>query len=321
VVATADGGRSWQRARFIADVEEFPRDVRFVTPAQGYVVVGPWPLVLLGTWDGGASWVQLYPPLAPTGSVQFLGADDGVGAGTMADPRAVLRTADGGRTWRQVGRVGDGEAGRVTALSFVDSRRGWAVAEEWDRAHARTLYRTADGGATWTAVATSRESKDLYFDVSFLDERTGYVASRYGHLFVTRDGGETFAPVDVADSRNSQMAFASELVGWKLADWELLATADGGRSWTPVPLGYRVGQFDLLPDGRAWVVAGDCTGTTCEPALLATADDGATWTRYDLGAVVPGVVAFADVEHGWLRDEQGRLFRTRDGGHGWEQLP
>lgn len=79
-----------------------------------------------------------------------------------------------------------------------------------------------------------------------------------------------------------------------------MATEDSGRSWTRV--------------------VADCGPRKCDPALFSTADGGRTWIRYDLGAMKPRAVGFADAAHGWLTAEDDGLYVTEDGGRTWTQV-
>ena len=68
---------------------------------------------------------------------------------TVVHPRltdgAVLRTNDGGRSWK---RYATGARGRISDLAFVSLNRGWALAA--DRSSSRSvILDTTDGGETW----------------------------------------------------------------------------------------------------------------------------------------------------------------------------
>lgn len=319
--ATVDGGQSWVETPVVPGGEQFLREPRFPTPEAGYVVsTAQGRPVLLSTRDGGATWAQVYPhpDTEPRVPMAVIDAQTAVTAGTLLDPGAILLTADAGRTWQQVASL-PGET--VLGLSFADARHGWAVTERWDSAGlVRSLYRTADGGATWFALPPGpRRAQDLYTHVSFVDDRTGFVASGWGHLSMTRDGGLSFLTVGAADSSSSNIRFVSPEVGWRITDFTLQATADGGQTWTPVPLAARAWQFDLLPGGIAWVVAEDCEPTPCRLFLFATPDAGRTWVRHDLGEVTPRSVWLVDPQSGWLADDRNHVYTTADGGRTWVQ--
>lgn len=322
LLATADGGRTWQLLTGPGLMDTPPRDLRFLTPQQGFARfhLGGRALVAQ-TGDGGRTWTELYPALAPASHATLAPIDAGraVAVGSPLSPGAVLTTADGGRTWQQVGLL-PGEA--VVDLSFPDADHGWAVVERWEESSpVRALYRTRDGGATWTALPrTYTDLKDAYATVSFVDADTGYLASGWGHLYVTGDGGLTVQPVDIADSHSSGYRFVSRREGWKIDDFTLYTTADGGRSWSPADLDYRAWQVAPLPGGRAWLLAGECRAGACRAVLLSTADAGRAWTRHELGDLQPIQVRFADAAHGWLTDADGALFTTADAGTTWTQV-
>lgn len=321
LLATADGGLSWSDTPVVPGGEQFLREPRFPTAEAGYVIsTAQGRPVLLGTRDGGASWAQVYPhpDTEPRVPMAVVDARTAFTAVTLLDPGAILRTADAGRTWQEVAAL-PGET--VLGLSFPDGPHGWALTERWDGAGlVRSLYRTADGGATWIALPPGpRRPRDLYAHLSFVDDLTGFVASGWGHLFLTRDGGKSFAPVDATDTSSSNIKFVSPDVGWRSNDFALQSTADGGRTWAAVPLAARAWQFDLLPTGIAWAVAEDCESGACRPHLFATGDSGRTWTRYDLGDVTPRAVWLVDALHGWLADDRNHVYTTADGGLTWVQ--
>jgi photosystem II stability/assembly factor-like uncharacterized protein len=315
---SADGGLTWKRVAVGAEGEEFLRFPRFVTAEQGYVVSTQGQPALLGTQDGGATWTQLYPGLWPISAFDLVNGQIGFGAGTVQDPGAVLETTNRGRSWEQVASLKGEE---ILGFSFVNPQRGWAIAERYDGgAIISSLYRTSDGGGSWERVSETSDLKELYRYVSFVDESTGYIGSGWGHLSVTHNGGETWEVIDGNDSKLSDLVFVSPDIGWKIDDFNLFATEDGGITWTAIPLGYRALQFDLHPEGFAWVVAGDCASGACTPLLLFTTDGGQTWTRYDLGDVQPATIDFGDSIDLWLSGDRGSLYSSFNGGETWTQL-
>ncbi len=130
----------------------------------------------------------------------------------------VLLSDDHGATWRQASVP---VSVSLTAVQFVDARRGWAVG------HGGAVLSTADGGSTWTlqfdglqaariALEAARAQADApgasggpaarkqvadaerlvadgpdkpFLDVSFADERRGVIVGAYGLAFATDDGG------------------------------------------------------------------------------------------------------------------------------------
>jgi photosystem II stability/assembly factor-like uncharacterized protein len=127
--------------------------------------------------------------------------------------------------------------------------------------------------------------------------------------------------------------------GVVLTDSVLLATRDGGASWTNVTpergLAGVSGVF-FLEDYRGWL-AGTTPGLPSRLAVLDTADGGASWRERSIDASDAGggqpyaaaQVHFADASHGWLLGRlatgsavsAGAILRTADGGETWERLP
>jgi hypothetical protein len=107
------------------------------------------------SYTGGRDW-QLEArdyPLPAIGSIPGGGYVAELGLATPSNAfltlarGGLLRSTDGGRTWRQTGVEDDAGAG-VSNIWFVDALHGWVVDTDG-------LFRTADGGATWKLVAPS----------------------------------------------------------------------------------------------------------------------------------------------------------------------
>ena len=113
--------------------------------------------------------------------------------------------------------------------------------------------------------------------------------------------------------------------GWAVGDENgVLATADGGRSWTrlsdTIPWGLLGSDFrdvDFVDATHGWIVGMDPTGTG---RIGATADGGQSWTpqgRFSFDGWQS--VDFIDSEHGWVAGGD-RIDRTDDGGASWTQV-
>jgi photosystem II stability/assembly factor-like uncharacterized protein len=116
------------------------------------------------------------------------------------------------------------------------------------------------------------------------------------------------------------VAFVSDTRGWAAGQNAIIATSDGGRTWTQQFGGKAdIRSLDFTDDLNGWAVA--------STALLRTTDGGATWkpTSEPRGLVLKGV-DFVDAGQGWGVAVQpgdidatptGAVVRTSDGGASW----
>ncbi|WP_291419373.1 oxidoreductase [Actinophytocola sp.] len=164
----------------------------------------------------------------------------------------VLRTVDGGRTWKQVGPP-DTATLDFRDIEAFDARN--AVALSIGNGEDSRIYRTTDGGATWTETFRNTEPAAFYNCVAFFDKH---------HGLATGD------PVE--------------------GEFRVLSTSNGGRSWQRVP-GEGIppaldGEFEFSASGQCITVAGKkdawiATGGSTVARVLHSADRGRTWTASD----------------------------------------
>jgi photosystem II stability/assembly factor-like uncharacterized protein len=158
-----------------------------------------------GTSDGGASWVVQFQGPDPVSEVRALGAIHAVALAGRGCPQGQGPTASQG--WA-AGTYGGGviihttDGGRTwsqqqpvpaptTGLDLTGPSQGWGTGTAADPG---AVLRSSDGGATWTVVA---DLPGLVQGLSALTPTQAFVA-------------EESSPA---------------------ADWSLMATSDGGRSW------------------------------------------------------------------------------------------
>ena len=180
----------------------------------------------------------------------------------------VLRTGDGGSTWRDVTppepAPSETEPGQSAVGYFLDSQVGWVTyyraSLEPTPARLR-VWATQDGGEDWTAS----QPVDLEFlgttdyppALGFEDAESGWLLAANGpsgmhrypiYLLRTVDGGRNWEiAIDpftggLQSCHKSGIVFADRLTGWAtvaecpIAAPELAMTSDGGRTWNSVPL-------------------------------------------------------------------------------------
>lgn len=313
LMTTTDGGKNWAAVPGLT-YHESEGAVQFVSPDRGFLAIQAGHTWLFGTRDGGKSWTLLHPGIQPQNLLpnQIFDMQTWVATGTRLEPGAILWTHDGGSTWTQVGDLGKA----ISSISFGDRQHGWAVAEG-------SLYQTADGGATWTSMGqpASVGNRLAYQFVSMVDAQTAYVVANRD-LVRTTDGGRSFTDgLSRAGEGLIDLQFSSRDTGWKIENFKLYATADGGNTWTHATLQTRALEVQPLPGGDVWVLGGQLTSSGHVAALFSSADGGKTWTQYDLGSVKVAGVRFLNATHGLMMNQDGSaLFATTDGGHTWTQI-
>ncbi|MFG3281797.1 WD40/YVTN/BNR-like repeat-containing protein [Streptomyces sp. NPDC048111] len=216
----------------------------------------------------------------------------------------VLRTSDGGRTWRNVSPAGAGNL-EFRDVEAFDGRR--AVVLAIGEGEASRVYRTDDGGATWTESFRNTDPKAFYDCLTFFDSRHGLAMSD---------------PVD--------------------GKYRILSTADGGRSWKVLPdrgmPAAQPGEAGFAASGQCLVSYGShdvwlATGGGATGRVLHSGDRGLTWTAAEssipAGDAARGVfgLAFRDRDHGIAVGGDYRADQpspraaalTGDGGRTWRQ--
>ena len=329
IYATQDGGATWQIVKSGATNPLY--NILQVNRHLGFAVVdagGPGRDALMKTSDGGRSWAQIYPPLFPLGELQFFDAQQGIGIGTAYDLGAILKTTDGGRTWKLFSSIGT-TIETVYHLSFADPQHGWVMAQDCPGqadCGKTALYRTTDSGQTWERFPAD--------GLSFIDLVTPSIGYTFkdGLWFITRDAGKTVEHI-IGMAGITQVSFADPQYGWGLARSNILATADGGYNWRPIPLGAIPYQISYLPGGIGWVTTQLCAPPpACPKTLLQTQDDGLTWKAIYLPTLFIAGMRISTAQDGWLRGGEhagmkggyilgvDHLYVTHDGGFTWEQV-
>ncbi|MEW1924801.1 oxidoreductase [Streptomyces sp. NPDC088360] len=214
----------------------------------------------------------------------------------------VLRTSDGGDSWRDVSPPGAGEL-EFRDIEAFDGRR--AVVLAIGEGEASRVFRTADGGATWTESFRNTDPKAFYDCMTFFDRRHGLAMS---------------------DPVNGK--------------YRILSTADGGRSWKVLPdkgmPAAQEGESGFAASGQCLVSSGPrdvwlATGGAARARVLHSADRGRTWSATDApipaGDPARGVfgLAFRDRTHGIAVGGDYRAGQpspkaaatTGDGGRSW----
>jgi photosystem II stability/assembly factor-like uncharacterized protein len=324
VVKSIDGGATWAVVLRVAgkDVEGSPAsDLKSIdfTDAQNGVAMDEDGAVY-ATADGGATWTVTYggqmtkrfpPPddddenVPELSGVYFAGARNGwaVGVGEVSSGEGksnekrespayrpvVLRSTDGGATWKRAQVDAGATAASLQNVVFATPQDGWAVGgdpEIEDPPQSDVLVRTKNGGASWQAVAV--KTGLVLTDVAFVDATRGVLvgakaeAGAETEIFTTKDGGATWQSTGKAPAALYALRFADAQTGWAVgANGTVLTTGDGGATWTGTKLG------DLSSGGVS----------LARPRPVGASEDEQSAFFYEIALLEPG--------RGWAATDEG----------------
>ncbi len=122
---------------------------------------------------------------------------------TFPDER-IVRTTDGGRSWKSVLSAG---AEQCLATCFLNSNTAWVASAIEDDTNL-TIFRTSNGGRSWASAHISQWYPITGVSLSFADARHGWLMvipdhgmnSSPGYLYRTVDGGSQWRLINSTDA-------------------------------------------------------------------------------------------------------------------------
>jgi len=256
---------------------------------------------LLDTSDGGQTWRKLLP-LTKDNLRDVYFADEKTGwlvaerdvlkLKTNDEPRTyLLKTEDGGFSWRRVYLNGSDVNARLVRAVFADAERGWVFGETG------IVFATRDGGAHW--IRQPSPTKHLLLGGAFVDYAHGWLVGAGATILQTSDGGMTWQSGIVRDgagARFTATSFVGNRLGWAVATaGRVFATTDGGRTWFE----QRSNVNDDLLDVK-FIDASEGWAVGAQGILVHTRDGGLHWLAESSGTSHALERLFVvDQDHGW----------------------
>ncbi len=280
--------------------------------------------------------------LAPGHAVLLASAMAGTRVVAVGERGIVALSDDAAVSWHQAKSVPVGVT--LTALHFVDAKKGWAVG------HGGVILKTEDGGETWVRQTDGRVLAKLVLDaaqvrlskapgdatasdllkaaqllvkdgpdkpllgVYFADASHGYVIGSYNLFFETHDGGATWVSLmDRLDNPKGAHLYAIAVQGCTIViageQGALFRSQDAGVSFKPLSSPYRGSWFSvvMLRD-KSMVLAG------LRGNALYSPDQGETWSSIG-GAPPVSFFGGASLPDGdvLLSNQGGQILKTRGG--------
>ncbi|HEY7500311.1 MAG TPA: hypothetical protein VH740_17440 [Vicinamibacterales bacterium] len=257
----------------------------------------------------------------------------------------IVRTANGGATWRRL-LIPGSEKLDFRDIDAVDEKTAYVLSI--GPGDASRIYKTTDAGATWRQQFVNRDPKAFFDAMSFWDATRGIaVSDSVDGAFVvltTSDGGRTWTRVPASAfppalpnegffaASGTNVAVVRPNHVWiatgAASEARVLHSSDGGRTWsaakTPLASGPSAGIFSIAfaDADHGLVVGGDykAEASAIDNAAI-TSDGGKSWTR------IEGLSGFRSVVRYLSRDGRSAIAigptgsdYSSDGGRTWKPL-
>lgn len=237
---------------------------------------------VMKTMDGGINWMNnnLWPitPYDIWMNEDGLGSIVGIRTGGYPAPNGrMYNTYDGGKNWQEY--LFDESLNEMSyriarGIYYLDHSRRIIIAQ-----YGRILY-TLDGGVTWTK-SDSVTAWDLN-DLSFGDDKVGYVVGDRGTILKTTDSGISWSLIPMNTGDNLYGVYFTDANNGTVVGMygKILKTTDGGISWIEQQSGTYNHLYKIVFDKNNGMIAGEF-GT-----ILNSNDGGETWTREESGTSI-----------------------------------
>ncbi|CAG0963163.1 Ycf48-like protein [Myxococcaceae bacterium] len=222
-------------------------------------------LVLAACGGSGEVTEQLYQIHDDLFSVSVVDDRNAVAVGYYG---SILRTDDGGNTWKE---RDSGTTKSLYSVSMADAKHGWAVGQ------LGTILRTDDGGDTWKPQPNMKQEQGAHlFGVHAIDANNAWVVGEWGTRLFTSNGGQTWEDQSLAiDEEHPQFVWLSPVDQDKVRK--------GEKVFEDVGLNY---VFCLKPPSRKCWIAGEFGYSFWSEDL------GKSWNRGEIrGEIEPPPVA------------------------------
>jgi len=302
LLRTSDGGATWDSIapNTVVTRMSFPHDGMNGFAAGAYGMVSR-------TTDGGYTWDERSLSYR-SGSRNYLfdvTFPTGASVGYAAGKRIVVKTTDGGASWRILPGLDTVRQDYYGAAFPVGDEHGWVASHH-------LVWETSDGGATWdTTFVVDDWLEQIQFPAGPV---TGYIKSRSNGLWKTTDGGGTWT-VTGHPASITGFHFVSNALGYSVHEGRVRKTTDGGVSWTEIRnVNNTFTDVFFATESIGWITgAGGNTGKTT--------DGGETWLPQFVVNTQGGYfnfIVFPDgPETGYIGGDHGQLWKTTDEGETW----
>jgi len=227
---TKDGGKTWKPVDYTGpyvkglcgmDIvkEEYINHGKLDYKYHIYAVgrVGS-PANIMVSHDSGKTWTSksMMEDCKMLFDIKMFNKNEGIVCASTHENSAeanalILKTYDGGETWKKVYQSNRLYEGTWKA-SFPTDKVGYVTIQSYNRdpnVVQQRVAKTIDGGETWTEINLVKDNAARQFGVGFIDENHGYVGT-YSIGFKTVDGGQTWERYDLGAACNKIRIYKDE---------------------------------------------------------------------------------------------------------------
>ena len=222
--------------------------------------------------------------------------------------KEILRTGNGGRSWSILYTDSTKE---FSTLKIKNKKEIWAVGS------GGTITYSLDNGNSWQE---HKLPASWLGDICFIDSLKGFaVGTKYfnGKIFRTSDGGkswDTLTNIPDADDFD-KIQFSNDSLGWMSSNNGIYQSEDGGKSWNLLKAGFYLSLETY--NHSIW--------TSAVNQIVFSTDFGSTWNNIQVYEIIGGdirsivAIDFINENIGWVSVDNGRIFKTTDGGFTWNE--
>jgi photosystem II stability/assembly factor-like uncharacterized protein len=328
VLATTDGGSTWNNVPYPESSSVGPEGVYFVNADTGWIVGAAG--YISATHDGGFSWTrQTSPVTRKLHRVQFINSQVGWITGGWQDGSSypLLKTTNGGANWQDLSFGSDCYS--CEDLWFADSLNGWVVGQ--NSSINPFIQHTTDGGASWNAqTAPLPTGNGTVSSVCFATPKVGWasVSSIYqspaGSILHTTNGGDSWYVQANTNMHYNYFLDAPDTLHVAVVSTQVLSPAgakvfvstNGGSGWSSTALPtYEYAGGCQYRGSSVWVAQN-------YGQVLHSSDNGSTWD-WQHYAPMWNAVGWRNDTDGWVIAGSsagvGYAMRTTDGGLTWNE--